>query len=404
MKIIKKNSFLETLAILLVLFLIVFPKGGFKIHGLPITWGYLFLAIISLFLLFRKKYHLKKDRIYLLILMAPFQIFSFLSIFINGIENISFTISFFISFFALPFIFLIILGEYIDDLNIDFFYKIFKRSILFVASFGIFIFFYKIFFGKIFEIPLLTINYHEKGLIETIKSSDRGNLFKLISTYNNGNIYGLCLLMFYPLYMLLEKNKFKKIILFFSLILTLSRTIWIGLIISEFFYRFFVSKQKISSFFKYIFSFLIIFLSIVVIFKKLDYPITWFFNDVFEKRFNSDYLNIKLISSKPFVAIDEMLYLSILNIFGIMGLIFFLIALFSPIVIFILKNIKNKISKIDKSIISGLVTYLIISFNDGAILYIPIMAFYFFLSSFLYKEKKMDIMMENSINQETINE
>lgn len=392
MKLVKKKSILEILTILLILFLIALPKGGFRINYMPITWGYLFLGIISFFCLFRKKYILKKDRIYLLLFMIPFQIYSLISITINGIENIGFAFSFFISFFFLPFIFLFVLAQYIDSLEIDFFFKILKRSILFVATYGILLFFYKLFFGKFFEIPFLTINFHERGLIETTKSSDRGTLFKLISTYNNGNIYGLSILMLYPLYSLLEKKFFKRFIVFLSLILTLSRTVWIGLIISEFLYRFFIKKDKLASFFKYFFSLIFFLICIFLIFEKMNYPIDWFYDKTLGNRINPAFFDLKIFSSKPFCFIEEMQYFSILNIFGFTGLIFFIIYLFSPVYLYFFKNRKKSISQIDKSILSGLVSYLIISFGDGAILYIPIMAFYFFLSSFLFKEKNLKLI------------
>jgi len=384
----KKKSFSNFFVLVLFLFLIVFPKGGIKINGIPLTWGYLFLGMLSLIFLIRKSYIIKKEHVHILLTLVPFQLYSLISICINGIENIGFTISFFIGFFILPFIFLFIFSEYIENLNLNFFFKIFTKSLYFIALYGIFLFFYKIIMGSLFEIPFLTINYHDKGLIESIKSIDRGLLLKLISTYNNGNLYGLCILMLLPLFNYLENSHIKKIIVKLSLLLTLSRTVWIGLIISEFFYDFFIKKNKIFSLIKF-FVFTSSFIGILILFAKImDWNINWFFDPTLGNRINPNYYNIHLFSNLPFKHIEEMLYLSILDIFGLVGFIFFIFALFSPIYIFLVKLKKNKESTINKTIFFGLITYLIISISDSAILYIPTIAIYWFLSSFLMTSKK----------------
>jgi hypothetical protein len=386
---IKGKVLSNKIVLILVLFLIVFPKGGFKINDIPLTWGYLLLSIVSFFCLFKKKYSVAKDNIYVLLSLLPFQLYSLVSITLNGISYIGFAISFFVSFFFLPFIFLFVFSSPIQKLDQEYFFKLLKRSIFFVASYGIFLFFYKIIVGSFFEVPFLTINYHEIGLIETTKCSDRGSLFKLISTYNNGNIYGISILMFLPLYRFLEKSFFKRTIVYLSLILTISRTVWIGLIISEFLYRFFIKKNMIASSIKYLISLIAIISLVIIIFNNMNYPIDWLFDKTLGNRLKEDYFNLKMFSNVPFEAIEEMLYFSILNIFGVIGLILFVIALFSPVYIFILKNLKMVSSQIDKSILSGLITYLIISFADSASLYIPVMAFYWFLSSFLFIDKQV---------------
>jgi len=380
----KNSSISNFFVLLLMFFVIVFPKGGIKYHSIPITWGYSLLAIISLALLIRKKYLIRKDHIYILISLLPFQIYSIILISVNGILSLGFTISFFVGFFALPFIFFFIFSGYIQNLDIDFFIKIFKRSILFIASYGIFLFFYKIYYGSIFEIPFLSINYHERGLIENMKFIDRGTVFKLISTYNNGNLYGICILMFMPLYNYLEKNHLKKSIVKFSLILTLSRTVWVGLIISEFLYDLFIKKNKSLSLIKLLISSSLIISFIVIIGHIFDFPLHWFFDKTLGNRvIEENYFVVTLFSSLPFRYIQEMLYVGILKNFGIFGIIFFIIGIFSPICIFTIKHLKKKSLVFNKCICLGLITYLIISFSDSAILYIPILAFYWFLSALL---------------------
>jgi hypothetical protein len=368
---------------LLFIFLIIFPKGGIKINNIPLTWGYLILALLSLALLVRSRYMVKKQHVFILLSLIPFQIYSFISIWLNGIENIGFTISFFLGFFILPLIFLFIFSQYIEDLNLDFFSKIFKKSLFLIALFGIFLFFYRIITNSFFEIPFLTINFHDRGLIETMKFNDRGFLLKLTSTYNNGNLYGVCILMFLPLFNLLEKNNIKKAILKLSLLLTLSRTVWIGLIISEFFYAFFINKNKSLSLIKFLISSCIFITIMLFLGKIMNWDIDKYLDPTLGNRLNSKYYDVHLLSIMPFKHIEEMLYNSILKIFGITGIVFFIFGFFSPIIIFLIKLSKGEESSLNKSIFFGLLTYLIASISDSAILYIPTLVIYWFLASFL---------------------
>ena len=53
--------------------------------------------------------------------------------------------------------------------------------------------------GKFIEIPFLTVNAGDYGTLESTKHINRGGYLKLISTYNNGNVYGVATLILLPL-------------------------------------------------------------------------------------------------------------------------------------------------------------------------------------------------------------
>jgi len=95
---------------------------------------------------------------------------------------------------------------------------------------------------------------------------------------------------------------------------------------------------------------------------------------------------INLLSKVPFVGIIEIVYLSILSSFGLIGLISFLVAMISPIAL----NYSNK-PEIKKTILFGLINYLIVCCSDGAMLYIPTMAIYWFLVSLLCRKNHAEI-------------
>ncbi|OGN60868.1 MAG: hypothetical protein A3F40_00670 [Chlamydiae bacterium RIFCSPHIGHO2_12_FULL_27_8] len=378
----KEKKYLNFFTLLFVFFIIAFPKGGIKIQGIPLTWGYLILGLLAFILIFRDKKYFCKNHLLVLLFLLPFQITSIILIFLNDHTNFGFLFSFFIGFFVLPFIFFFTLSEYIEKIDKDYFFKIFKNAIFFIASYGIFLFFFRIFFGYFFEIPLLTTNFHDFKLLDFSKNIERGNFFKLISTYNNGNLYGICLLIMHPLFNFLEKSLFKKNIVRFSLILTISRTVWIGIFISEFFYNFIIKKNNIKGFFTFGATFLTLFVLLVLLLKKINFNLSFLIDSNLGGRLEI-FENFKFLffSKNPFFAIQEMVYLSVLKDFGLITFILFLISMFSPILIVMYK--KEKFSDSNKSILLGLITYLIISFSDGAVPFLPTMAIFWFFSSLM---------------------
>jgi len=363
--------------ILLWLFLLVFPKGGFKIAGIPLTWGYLSLGLLPAFFFLRKSYSCQVDRIYAFLLTIPFQIVSFMSLFLNGIDHISFGISFIISFFFLPWLFFIYLSNSIETMNLDLFFKLFKKGIFFISAYGIFLFFFKLYTGKFLEIPFLTINFHDLGEMKN-KHNNRGYVFKLISTYNNGNIYGICLLMLLPFYQYIERSIWRKSVVIISLILTLSRTVWIGMLFSTMLSVVIVSR-------KFFFLKLILFISlscsaIFVLAFYFGWGSSFFFDPELGGRIEQIrvFETASLFPDKPLFGIQEMVYLWILSNFGILGLIAYLMCMASP---FILAILRKSLSANQKSILCGLANFLFVSLSDGALLFIPVLAFYWILSS-----------------------
>jgi hypothetical protein len=375
----KNKTFIsKTFLFILSFFLIIFPKGGIKLFSIPITWGYFFLALTGLLFLIRRVYILNINHIKVLIGLSFFQVISLYSFVINGIENIPFAISFLVSFFFLPYIFFLVLSEYIAKIDFHLFFKILKNGLFFVAAYGIFLFFYKLITKSFIEIPLLTTNLNDLGLLET-KHIDRGTVFKLIATYNNGNLYGVSILMFLSLYNLLEEKFYKRFTVKMSLILSFSRTVWIAFLFSEILHSVFIKQKK--RFFILIVFFIF---SMIALGLYFDFSLTWFLDTTLGGRIKQFEIfnDLSFLPTKPFSIIGEIIYLGIMENLGILGLIFFLVAMTSPLVIYFLKHLKN-ISPIPKTIAIGLITYLFASLGDGGILLIPVMAFYWFLSAFL---------------------
>ncbi len=376
---------------LLFIFLFVFPKGGIKINDIPITWGYLLLAVTALLSFFSSPKKLHYPQLMALICMIPFMLVFLSCLLFYGFEDLSLFLSFLTSMVIFPIVFFITLSDAIYRVEMERFFSFLKKGMLFVASFGIFLFVFRIFSDHFFTIPYLTINAADSGLLETEKCIDRGGFFKLISTYNNGNLYGICLLLFLPLYNLVEKSALKKIIVKTSFIFTLSRTVWIGLFFAELIYLVTMKlspHEKRKHIFTYFFLLVLTFLTV----EYFPFQQSFLLDQNLGGRADqlNVFSNLTYFPTKPFFQIEEMVYLSMLDQFGIVGLICFLIAMIGPIFTAIFLR-KSRLQKNHIAIALGLITYLFISISDGAIMLIPTMCFYLFLASLMHRDFCTDL-------------
>ena len=378
--------------LILWLFLLVFPKGGFKIGALPLTWGYFFLTLFSIFSIFRSRFVCHRPRIEAFLLTIPFQAICMFSFLVYGTAYFDFTVSLILNFFFFPWVFFILLSEQIESINLEFLYNLLRKGIFFVATYGIFLFCFKLVTGKFIEIPFLTVNFHDLGAIH-LKHIHRGTVFKLVSTYNNGNIYGICILMLLPLYLLLEQNFWKKAIVAFSLILSLSRTVWIGFLFSQCITALFGNKKP--EYAKLIFSFSLALISIIIITYSCGFNIHFLFDRNLGGRTEQlqALSSISIFPDKPFYGFGEIVYLSVLSNFGIIGLFAYLICLSGPI---FLTFVRHPISVPHKRILCGLLNFLLISMSDGALLYIPVLVFYWFLSALALRHSLEPISLNSS--------
>ena len=148
----QKALFAKLPTFLLFLFLFIFPKGGIKIAGIPITWGYLLLLLFFIGAI-AKGIQVTQERVYAFIACLPFFFITCLSLLLNGISTIPFTLSFLVSLIAIPSLFLLPLST--DQINLPTLLTWLKRGGLFLSCFGIFLFFYKNIMGSFLLSPTL---------------------------------------------------------------------------------------------------------------------------------------------------------------------------------------------------------------------------------------------------------
>lgn len=360
----------------LSIFLLYFPKGGIKIQSLPITWGYLLLFTTFIGALLLRPPIVERGALYCLLALIPFQLVSCITFGMSGVLYRADMFSYWIHFFIMPIGFLGILPRYIDRSALRYLFEWIRRGMLFIALYGIFLFGYKMITGSFLEIPFLTVNYHDLHELGDTKCNDRGIFFKLISTYNNGNLYGICVLMLLPLYGLLENKKWKLWTVKGSLILTLSRTIWLGLIAYEILKVFVIQEGFLKKMVRVLVSLGVLALGFMILLQYIPFSSDFLFDRFLGNRIGQLEVlkHIEWFSSQPFQGVYEVIYLGILYSFGIVGLITFLFAMLFPLGLYV---VQPKGSKEGAHLALGLFLYLLTACSDGALLLIPVMCFYF---------------------------
>lgn len=377
---------------LLLTFLVLFPKGGIKIGETPLTWGYLIIGITAMPLIIVRLLALRMRfsprLIFCLASLIPFQTLYIYSYLANGIEDFGYALSIFVGFFILPGIFLLIYPPFLERIDGPRFQEYLRNCILSAAIYGIFLFFWHPLTGHFIEIPYLTVNAADYGLLETTKNIARGDFLKLISTYNNGNLYGVATLMLLPLFNLLEPKRWRRNVLKIALVLTLSRTVWAGLIIDQMlsflwllggnaatFPRVYLSgaTKRISA----------ILITLGLVLSALLFnsrTIAFILDPTLGGRVGESGQSVKptFLPDMPLTGFVEMLYNSALTLYGITGLVSILLIFLGPVLIAVMDS-RIVHFPVRRAALKGLILYAIVASIDGATNLIPVMAFYWFI-------------------------
>ncbi len=388
------NPIGNTLAGALCVMLVLFPKGGFRVGGVPLTWGYILLFLTFVLLLpyrmLMVKAHFVSRQIVALLCIVPMALVFFYSAAAFGLVDAGGFISTGTSLIFLPIFFLWFMPPMLPLVDGARLMRCLRFCVLAAALFGILLFFWRPITGSWIQIPYLTINGGDVGDFAYTKSINRGYFLKLISTYNNGNIYGAATFLLLRLYELFTPSRWQRWVLRIALLLTLSRTIWAGLLFD-------LLLTLAGSILEQRRSFPVIRLKRlagVTLLLVLVLPVgisIWKLVGV--QQSNGFLLDPTLggrttqftqLGSAPFFPyfpstfqFAEVTYLSAVNTFGVIGFFTITLILLSPLLI-VLMDRRALHDPVRKAALKGLLTYALISTSDGALNLIPVMAFYWF--------------------------
>lgn len=377
---------------------VTFPKAGIKLGGIPLTVGNVFLLFTIMmwffYVLWRRCFVFSKAE-RLVIIGCLYWLIRFLLTMVGGRVGLSDWVGFFVPLVIYPFTFLVFNFFITQQKQIDYILRMLMWGTIMVFAFG----FLQAAFGiEKFSIPGLTVNYTDY-ISSTNWYADKYNgvqegvtYSKTVSTYQNGNLLGVNILLFCPMvYESIKKKSWQRIyMLVFILfcILTGSKTCWVGIFLYLFIKSVVIINRKWADGRKIQLACLIIAVIpvIAVVFLNMFPQIVERFKDSFTLENINDlsgrsesmsrlidfFVNkFEWILIGPYGLTSywgssyEMAYFCILMIGGIAGLIAFLGPIIYILVKYIGKHVKE--SKILKGVCHGVVVYIIIAFVEGAL-------------------------------------
>lgn len=270
----EKNEFLFNLLLMTIFFNIWFPKAGIKVAGIPLTVGNVFLAITFICWSYKKivEGHVTVHKIgYSIMILMVFSLVKYVVI-----GDILSNIGYVIPLVIYPLIFFIAY-DLIDN-------KQKEQRIINVICFGFFFISIYALLQYILGIekvciPGITVNlsdyikYGSKWYLQK-NNNNAGVGTKIISTFQNGNLYGVNTLLIFPIVYQFFKEKNKNSIMYISLILfvicvflSLSRACWVGIILFMLFGIFLENEKTQKSFYRKIVMIFLCFMLVIFSFK-----------------------------------------------------------------------------------------------------------------------------------------
>lgn len=397
----EKSIFYKVSCVLLFIMVFInvtFPKAGIKLGGIPLTVGNVFLMLTIMmwffYVIWKRCFVFSTAEKYV-ILGCIYWLIRFMFTMVGGRVGLSDWVGFFVPLVIYPFTFIVMNYFITEQKQIDFIIRMLLWGTVIVFVFG----FLQAAFGiEKFSIPGLTVNYTDyisstNWYAEKYNGVQEGVTYsKTVSTYQNGNLLGVNILLFCPMiYESIENKTWRNIyMLVFILfcILTGSKTCWVGIFIYLFIKGIVIVNRKWADGRKVQFACLVIAMIPVVaaIFLGMFPQIMERFRDSFTfKNINdlsgrsqsmNELINYFIVKTEWILtgpygltaywgSSYEMAYFCILMIGGLAGLIAFLGPIMFILIRYTGKHIKE--SRILKGITHGVIVYIIIAFVEGAL-------------------------------------
>lgn len=383
----EKNGVLFNLLLMTIFWNIWFPKAGIKLGGLPLTVGNVFFAITFALWIFIK---LKNKTIRTQVAIGSTIILGILyfaikyTIVYATYNSLTLLAGYIIPLFVYPLIFFVVYDSIKNRNQLEKIIKVIVYGFFFLCIYAIL---QSIVGIENCDIPGLTVNltdYRKDGELWYMAKANGMNTenVKIVGTYQNGNLFGISLIVIYPLvyyyYIEHKKNRtliFSLILFIITVFLTLSRACWLGIVLFITFGVVLERESTKQSFIRKTITIIACIVAIIYVFKYLPNVANRFFDTdkddwismsgrtegligIFKTLENSNSILPYIIG--PFGIIDhygfayEIMPLSVFFQTGIIGLILLYLVFFKTI-----QLLKNN-NYIAKAIRLALIIWLIV--------------------------------------------
>ncbi|MBI5282300.1 MAG: hypothetical protein HY858_11510 [Candidatus Solibacter usitatus] len=373
-------------ASLLLFLLIAMPKGGVKIERIPITFSYLALGLSAAPCLAASVLGGRwgRGRVLCAVLALPLPLIVVLRLAANGYYDQGFALALVTNALVLPAVFIVCfksLGPAMADPRL---LRFLSTCALLVACFGLLEFAARNFFGWNLEVPYITVNAEDAGRI-AFKHNMRASLVKLVSTYNNGNIFGVCMLLVGPVAFAVRPGRLWRLVYCLALFLTLSRTVWAGMLVWLVLWDPIYRRRPLSMLIRSPHHLLAALALGAAGIGVLSAGVDFIFDTSLGGRLYTmpDARWTLLGPDAPFAGIGEMTYTSFLQSFGLAGLLAFAIWLASPVIACLSVDGFSTLGPVRRAALVSLLVYMVVCAVDGAFLLIPVAALYWLMASYL---------------------
>lgn len=367
--------------VILVIFLVALPKGGIAVGDMPVTFGYLLLGLLAppaVLVALRRGGPPPAALANFFFGFVPVAAMAMLKLL--GAGSMSSSLIYAVILFILPALFLLVYSPVLEMLSEEQIGTPLKWALRFVAVWGLMNFLIFAFTKTLVEIPYLTVNPLNAGEIYA-KNNSRGMLMKLVSTYNNGNVFGVCVLMLLPIYRHFEKSRLWLGLLVLAIVLSLSRTVWAGLVVAMI-GMIWSGQLKLTRPAAWISLGGVVLLVIALL------PLMgWTTERVVDTEMGGRMLQWDQIElsflGQPQVRISEVLYAGLLQSFGLLGTLLAVIAFAFPLVYGVINA--DMLSPLRRAAVVSVACYLLMAMSDAAFIYPPTIAILLAVSTLVYR-------------------
>ncbi|MDR9392560.1 MAG: hypothetical protein RI554_11100 [Trueperaceae bacterium] len=350
---------------------LAFPKAGFYVGEVPITAGYALLGAagaLALATLLLRHWTLPRATVWTIAALLPW-IGASATLLVLGENQDGFVsaFSFLVSAALVPILTLLTTSLLLRSVAPRTLRRIVLAALGVVTAWGLVHFVAMNVFGAFPGIPFLTVTGSELDLADS-RNINRGGIFKMVSTYNNGNILGVNALTWFPAAFALAGPHVRwrgawlgapRGVFLFSL----SRTVWAGWLVMEVVNTVF-ARRTLTRLAGMGLSLPLVLAGVVVVAAVLAAnPFDFLFDRDLGGRIDQFRFEVAWLRAS-FIGMQEIVYTSILASFGVVGLALFLLAWTFPLLL----PAHGPVAKAAKV---GMITYLFVMVSDGAFPLIP---------------------------------